>query len=228
MIDAYDAAVQPARRRFATSEPVLELLGRCDRARLTDFTMRYLEMQDATDEMLGTFRRAAANRCVTSGHVVVGHAMVRHAREREAVDHTFAGDAEDLAALLGLGRSSWPARARTWDGAMRRHLDLHATAALGDEPWRVLAIGHELERLVYGWGWPWMQRVRDLLGPAAASCLAHTNAGFDRDACHVAVGRRLITRLLAREPEALLPLIAAGIETLDVFTCLLSECLTRG
>jgi hypothetical protein len=228
--ESYEAAVRPARERFARSPAVVEVLSPdVDPHLLESFLIHFCALGVGVTEPVEGWIRRAGEACVARGLDDLGRALVRHARDEAGHDRLFEADARLLA-----GR--WNAAGRAPLDADRllalppgpgaiRYRRLHEENIGGDTPYAQLAIEYEIEQLALSFGKDLLRTCVTVLGREVLAGLSFLREHVELDVGHTHFNRRRMATLLHEHPEVAGALQRAGTEVLDAYAAFLSDCL---
>lgn len=229
-IERYEAAVRPARERFARSPAVVEVLSPAIAPPLLEsFLIHFCALGVGVTEPVEGWIRRAGEACIAQGRDDLGRALARHARDEAGHDRLFEADARLLA-------SRWNAAGRTpldvdallvlppGPGAMR-YRRLHEESIGGDTPFAQLAIEYEIEQLALSFGKDLLRTCVAVLGREVLDGLSFLREHVELDVGHTHFNRRRMAALLEGQPEVAGALERAGSEALDSYAAFLSDCL---
>jgi hypothetical protein len=229
-IERYEAAVRPARDRFARSPAVVEVLSpEVEPLLLESFLIHFCALGVGVTEPVEGWIRRAGEACIAHGLDDLGRALVRHARDEAGHDRLFEADARLLA-------DRWNAAGRTpldvdrlltlppGPGAAR-YRQLHEESIGGDTPSAQLAIEYEIEQLALSFGKDLLRTCTTVLGRKVLDGLSFLREHVELDVGHTHFNRRRMARLLEEHPEVAGALERAGTEALDSYAAFLSDCL---
>ncbi len=227
---AYEQRLLAARRRFAESRFVTDVIGRkLDDARFEAFLMFFTALGVQMTRPVDSWIRRAGERCIAVGFTELGHALVKHAVHEAGHDALFEQDARSLV-------KRWNAKdSRHIDAAhlltlpatagVARYVQLHEETIAGPSPFAQIAIEYEIEQLSVTWGPHFIRTCAAVLGPDVSTCLTFVHDHVALDVGHTQFNRTQLGRFLTAHPASLAALAAAGAAALDAYGGYLSDCL---
>jgi hypothetical protein len=202
LLDAYDARLEPHRRKFADG-PAAALTGVApgDPALFSLFLIHYCAWGVGKTRGVEGWIRRAGERC---RGLMIDDAWALAERWNMHHDRKI-----DPPALLRTARLR----------SVRDYAALHEATIRSAAPWAQLAIEYEIKALSVRHG-------PDLLAAAGgADGLSFLREHVELDAAHTDFNRRQLSALLARRPDALEPLARAGARALDIYGRFIADCL---
>jgi hypothetical protein len=225
-LSSYDELLAPARKRFDKSEAVRALRSNEDAAFCQYFLIYFCALGvHMTRPVEGWIRRAAA-RCTSMGLPRLGRTLAQHA-SAEADHHLLMiADLKSLAALTASPIDVEALLACSPTPGVARYCRLHEENIKGATPFAQVAIEYEIEMLPLRYGTLVVERAVKLLGADILSCLSFVTKHIALDGAHTDSNARMLATLIARAPDSLSALAAAGSAALDAYTEFLSDCVS--
>lgn len=225
----YERDIAPARARFADHRWVASYItAPPDPDVLERFLIYYCALGFQMTRPVEGWIRRAGERCIALGVGELGHALLRHARHEAGHEQLMASDARSLIDRRArAGRSRLDAErllALPPTPGIDRYVRLHEDTIAGDTPAGQIAIEYEVERLSVTFGGAFIGRCIEALGPDVRQCLSFLEDHVELDVGHTRFNANQIERVLARSPELLPGLVAAGGAALDAYAAFLDDC----
>jgi hypothetical protein len=226
----YDAVVEPVRARLAGDPRIQALLSPdLDPARLHMFLMRWSGWGVQMTKPVEGWIQRAGERCSACGFADLGRALVKHAKHEAGHDQMMVDDLRWLVQAWNR-QAAVPFAAEQFQDvaatpAMQRYVDLHEQIIAGSEPFAQIAIEYEIEMLSTTLGPRLLEQVLRVLGPEARQGLSFLQEHVTLDIGHTAFNRGQMTRFIAKHPQAVPALAAAGARALEAYADFLADCL---
>lgn len=223
----YESGLAPARARLAASRWATEILGPgLSPVKLERFLIHFNSLGVSMIEPLEGWTRRAATRCLELGLADLGRALVAHARGEAGGHHPLIRDTHAMVAHRRRARRATPSPepllSRAPTPGIVRFVRLNERTLAGANPYAQIAIEHEIVSALAEAGPVLVRRCEDALGAEIADCITFAR-GIDDEKARF--GRDAIEALLARRPDAVEALIAAGSAGLDAFGAFVDDCV---
>jgi hypothetical protein len=229
-LEAYERAIEPARKRFAQSPQVqLVIASSMSADQLELFLINFSSYGVRMTQPVDHWIRRAGQQCSALGLEAVGRALVLHAEHEAGHHELMIRDTYALAAHWNnrhdmklnaeslLGRSSTP--------GIDAYVELHEAVINSSAPYSQLAIEYEIEGLSVRFGGAVIRQCIARIGYEAATGLSFLEEHVALDAGHTRFNANELERLLVNQPSFLNPLVDAGTRALDTYSAFLSDCI---
>jgi hypothetical protein len=228
-LESYEQGLSSARERFfAASGPHAICSASLTAMELEAFLIHFCTIGVSMTGPVEGWIRTAGRRCKEVGLGDLGEALVQHALEEAGHDELIRTDAHalverwnrrmspqlDVQALIGRPRPR----------PVERYRALHDDVIASEHPYGQLAIEYEIEGLALSFGKPLLAHVEKSLGMELARSLSFLVLHVEIDAGHTAFNAAQLDAFLRAHPQAHVPLVAAGVEALDVYAEFLTHC----
>jgi len=228
--DEYEAALAPARARFARAASIDRLLSaEMDNELLELFLLNYCSRGLRTTELVGGWIRRAGERCLDLGLEHLGRTLLAHVRHEEDHHTLMIADTYSLAARINPRRrapidADELLNAPPTPGAAR-YRKLHEDVIAGAAPFGQVAIEYEISRVAVTAVPALLARCADRLGRDILESLSFLTEHAVVDVGHTHLNVRELSRLLDEHPYFLPYLIEAGEGALAAYAEFMSDCL---
>lgn len=227
---AYEAALAPARARFA-AEADFARLGSpdADPAFLELFLFLYCARGVRTTERVVHWIRGAGERCIEIGFDALGRTIIDHAKNEDGHHLMMIADAKALAPRVNARR----ARPLDPDALVAlpptpgaaRYRKLHDDVIAGETPFGQVAIEYEISQLSVTVMPDLMSNCTGKLGEGIIDALSFLHEHITLDAGHTNLNARALGRVLELRPDALGALVDAGANALSAYAEFLRDVL---
>ncbi|HLT37792.1 MAG TPA: hypothetical protein VK034_15980 [Enhygromyxa sp.] len=226
-LQAYEAALEPARRRLEQHEELRRLMAPgADPGLFHAFSIQWASLSVQLHEPLEQFLAAASRRCAELGDMKLGLSLLHVSIEAIELYARLADDTRALAQLWNgrrlphLDLTSLLTQPITQ--AIRRSLEHQREIVLGPEPWAVLAAVFEIHEFLASNADRTTEQATRLLGEEVLPGLRSLRLAA-RMRGNGSLHRTMVEYLTAH-PEHHATLVATGTRTLDLYTEFLAEC----
>jgi hypothetical protein len=224
-LSSYDELLAPARKRFDDSEAVRVLRSNGDAAFCEYFLINFCALGVHMTRPVESWIRRAAARCSDMGLVRLGLMLDRHAAAEADHHLLMIADLKSLAARRALPVDDAALLARPPTPGVAHYCLIHEENIKGATPFAQVAIEYEIEMLPLRYGALVVERAVKLLGADILSCLSFVTKHIALDGAHTDSNARMLADLIARAPEGLTALAAAGSSALDAYAEFLGDCV---
>jgi hypothetical protein len=228
--DLYDAAILPARERFASAPGVAALQS-------PDLTPEFMESYLIQFSSLGValtqpvedWLRRAGDRCKAIGLDDIAKAFYTHVNQEKGHHLMMIADTHALVARWNAHRrprldaNELLDRPPTPGGRM--YQQIHEDVNASDAPFAQIAIEYEIEMLPVRYGQAMIDQCLRLLGPEVIECLSFLKSHIVLDVGHTEFNKRHLARLLESNPRYVDPLVRAGGAALEAYATFIADCV---
>jgi hypothetical protein len=230
VLEQYEARMEMERARFeresALATQILD--PGIDPETLELFLVYYHALGYKMTEPVEDWMRRGGERCLELGLEEIGQGLCRHASQEAGHYLLMLADARALAARWN-ARHQTQLEVETIIGQLSpggRHLkSLPAQVAESDQPFRLISIDYEVERLAVVYGPRMLEQFSRVLGEDVRPCLSFLEEHVVVDVGHTIHNRLELAKVLAIYPECLELLIQDGADAMFRYDGFLGECL---
>jgi len=228
-LQQYETLVDVERARFERESTLATLIldPGIDPETLELFLVYYHALGYKMIEPVEGWMRRGGERCKELGLEEIGQGLCRHATQESGHHLLMLADARAMAAR-------WNARRQQIDvetiisqlSPGGCHLkSLPAQIAESDQPYRLMSVNYEIERMAVVYGERMLEQFSRVLGEDIRPCLSFLEEHVVVDIGHTAHNRLELAKVLAIYPECLDLLVKDGADSMFRYDGFLTECL---